>query len=1135
MERSEANALPVIGVGASAGGLEALRELFGGFSGKPGMAFVVVQHLDPDHDSLMAQLLERYTEMTVTQAAGGETLSSDNIYVIPPGHGLAVEDGVLRLTEFKDPRGLRRPIDDFFESLAMDRKGRSACLILSGTGGDGSRGLRAIKEFGGLAIAQEPSTARYDGMPVSAIGTGLVDITLPPAQMIEALRNFFDRADSINLDEAEEASDHVDEMCATLRDAVGHDFAGYKRSTLARRIARRMQVISVETSDEYLERLKADPAECQALFRDLLINVTRFFRDREEFDKLDKDVIDPMIARSRDATELRVWIAGCSSGEEAYSVAMLIAEAMSHHERRPYVQIFATDIDDKMLEIARQATYPIAALADIPVDFQAGYLQIGPDNFTISPRIRDMVRFSSHNLVRDPPYSKIDLICCRNLLIYFDEDLQRQVLPAFHFALNPGGMMFLGSSESIGRFEDLFTTVDQRARIFERRETHVRYPLKFAPVNNVRANRRLESRPAQHGHRSLDMVALSRIAERHAPVTVLVDAEGALLNSWGAVGRYLDFPDRREGNVNVIRQAKQGLSEILGPMLRDAVRTNTPKIARDVEVETGFGKQPVSALVDPVGVGAFLIVLRESGPLKPQDWDDFETYERGNSELQYLQEELQGTRLRLRTTVEELETANEELKSSNEEMMSMNEELQSTNEELTTVNDELKAKIDQVTTANADLKNFFESTDLAVIVVDEELRVRSYTEAAARIFAIHQGGLGASLSMIRGQVADQDYISFAAEAAKFGKATDYRTSTLDGSKQFLVRILPYRLLDGSLGGATVVFTEVTRVLNLEEALTEERARLQMALDVARIGVWEYEPATGNTLLDDTEMALLGIQSPEDGRQMDAILDRLPAEDRDRVNSALRRAMSGTVGYDEVFRVIHPDGTQRWMHGLGRTVEVASGTKFIGVTFDVTAERQLLAERELMLREMNHRVKNLFAVITSLVRLCERNSETINQFSADLCGRIQSLGLSHNLTMNADGNRATLRAMIETALNPAGGEAAVSLDGPEVTVSPEQITPLAMIFHEWVTNAVKYGALHQPEGELSVSWSRLGGRITLCWEERASQIEGHVDSGPAGFGTKMIEMSAKQLGGKATHTSSAGKFRRVLTFADAVAP
>ena len=1119
--------LPVVGIGASAGGLEALRELFIGFNGAPGMAFVVVQHLDPNHDSLMAQLLERYTDMTVTQAAGGETLRADHVYVIPPAHGLAVEDGVLRLTEFRDPRGLRRPIDDFFESLAKDRGPRSACVILSGTGGDGSRGLRAIKELGGLSVVQEPKTARYDGMPVSAIATGLVDIVVPPPQIVEALRNFFDRATAIRLGEAEEAADNLDEMCATLRDAVGHDFSGYKRSTLSRRIARRMQVIDIKTSEEYLARLRADSGECQALFRDLLINVTRFFRDRKEFDTLNEQVIDPMIANSRDAREIRIWIAGCSSGEEAYSVAMLVAEAMERHDRRPYVQIFATDIDDKMIEIARAATYPLAELSDIPSEFQAGYLDVGVEHFTIAPRIRDMVRFSSHNLVRDPPYSKIDLICCRNLLIYFDEHLQRQVMPAFHFSLVDEGKLFLGSSESIGRFDDLFATIDQRARIFARRDTITRYPLTFNATPPIRRRGKPEQTPADTRHRSVDMAALTRLAERHAPVSVLVDAEGMLLNQWGSVGRYLDFPDRIDGQVNVLRQAKSGLSILLGPLLRDAVRANSPKIARDVTVQTDFGAQPLAVMVDPVGSGTFLIVLRETGDLTPRATDDFDDYERGDGELQYLQDELQSSRLRLRTTVEELETANEELKSSNEEMMSMNEELQSTNEELTTVNDELKAKVDQVTTANEDLKNFFDSTEIVVLVVDEKLNLRSATDVADKLFALHPEHIGAPLTTLPSMLQDRDYIAMARDAARSGHVSEYRTMTEDGERQYVGRVLPYRLLDGSLAGATLIFTDVTDALKLEDTLVEERARLRLALDVAGIGIWEYEPASGRTKLDDKERALLGIEHEADGEFVDPILARLPADDRDRINSALRLAMDGQQVFDETFRMSIGDDELRWLHGLGRKVQIRGADKFIGVTYDVTAERELLAERELVLREMNHRVKNLFAVITALTKMSARDAADVQSFADELCDRIHALGRSHGMSVDQALGGTDLRSVVELALEPTANGQHVTLEGDRVELPNRAITPLSMILHEWATNSTKYGALSVPDGRIAISWSLNDDGAVIDWREEGG--DGGDNNDTPGFGTQLVNMSARQLGGSATAQSIEGGYRRTLTF------
>lgn len=1124
---SQQDDLPIVAIGASAGGLEALREVFTGFRGLPQMAFVVVQHLDPNHDSLMAQLLERYTDMAVTQAAGGEQIEANHIYVIPPGHGLAIENGRLRLTEFTDPRGMRRPIDDFFESLANDRRNRAACVILSGTGGDGSRGLRAIKEHGGLAVVQDPSSARYDGMPVSAIGTGLVDLVLPPPQVIEALRNFFDRADVVTLEEADEAADHIDEMCRTLREAVGHDFSGYKRSTLSRRIARRMQVLDIETSKSYLARLRSDAGECQALFRDLLINVTRFFRDRLEFDRLNELVIEPMIAASRDAHELRVWVAGCSSGEEAYSIAMLIDAAMRRQSRHPYVQIFATDIDDQMLDLARSATYPISALPDIPSAYHANCVSIGVESFSIAPRIRDMVRFSSHNLVRDPPYSKVDLVACRNLLIYFDDDLQRQVMPAFHFALNPDGKLFLGSSETIGRFEDLFTTIDQRARIFARRDVATRYPLKFTAAPQQR--RRVAANPSlpEPRYRSLDLLAMSRVAERYASVSMLVDSEGTLLNKWGDVGRFMNFPDASESQLNAVRQARSGLSEVLGPLLRASSSSNKPHIARDVTVTTAYGEQDVAVVIEPIGSGAFLVVLRETGRLVPRDDGEFAEFERGESEIQFLQDELQGARLRLRTTVEELETANEELKSSNEEMMSMNEELQSTNEELTTVNDELKAKVDQVTTANADLKNFFDSTDLVVIVVDRDLRVRSATDVAHRLFPAPTGLVGTPLSRVETELEDDRFLTYAMDAAKSDKSGEYRAVTKDGLRQFVARITPYRLLDGAIAGATLVFTEVTHTLELEEALAQERVRLRMALDVAQIGVWEYEPATGRTVLDEQERRLMGVAEGEDGSRMDPLLARLPGEDRDRVNSALRRAMDGKHIYDETFRVIDADGTVRWLHGLGRKLTLGETDRFIGVTYDVTREQEMLAGRELMLREMNHRVKNLFAIITAMIKMTSRNAESIERFSDELCERVYALGRSHSLTVDRADGSTSLDALLRTAIEPSENGQAVELEGDEAELRYNMVTPLAMIFHEWVTNSCKYGALSVADGRIDVNWT-IGddGRLAIEWVETGKSGTAASDGG--GFGKRLIAASAQQIGGQAGEEPTDAGYRRTLT-------
>ena len=1118
--------LAIVGIGASAGGLEALREVFQAYAGMPGMAFVVVQHLDPDHESLMAQLLERYTEMTVTQAQGGETIEANHIYVIPPGHGLAVQDGVLALTEFRDPRGLRRPIDEFFESLAQDRGRRSACVILSGTGRDGSRGLRAIKENGGLAIVQDPDSARYDGMPLSAISTSLVDMVVKPGQVIECLRNFFERADAIELGEDHgELASQIDGICAVLQEVTGHDFSGYKRSTLSRRIARRMQVVGLETMVDYLARLEGDIGECEALFRDLLINVTRFFRDEDEFERLAEEVIDPLIKNASENREIRVWVPGCSSGEEAYTIALLMAESMRKHNKRPYVQIFATDIDDKMLDIARQGAYPLAALRDIPPQMHE-YLDIGPDHFRIKTRIRDMVRFSLHNVVRDPPFSKLDLVSCRNVLIYFDEDLQRVVIPTLHFALADGGKLFLGSSETIGRFDDLFETTDQRSRLYDRKAAVGRYALRLTQQRRRMdpVVRPVERQPATST--SAHFSALERIAERYAPVSILVDQEGLLLDRWGATGRYLDFPDRFDQNIHAVRQAKPGLREVIGPLLREVANEKSRKIARDIDVMTDFGPQKIDLMCEPINGGAYLVVFKAVGPIESQSEEDFQDYIRGEGELQYLQDELQSARFRLRSTVEELETANEELKSSNEEMMSMNEELQSTNEELTTVNDELKAKVDQLTVANADLKNFFDSTQVAVVVVDGDLAIRSYTDEATAIMRVDDRKVGINIREIPHDFEDDRLIEHARRSAKEGLTSEFRAQTVNEDATYMIRCLPYRLLDGTVDGATLVFTEITKALSLEQELDEERARLRMALEVAKIGVWEYDPSSGRTELDDTERELFGIDEVAEGEFMEPILALLPGEDRDRVNSALRRAMDGEHTFDEVFRLPMKDGSERWLHGLARRISVGDKKKFVGVTYDVTAERELLEQRELMIREMNHRVKNLFAVISALIAMSVRNAKDVKEFANDLRDRIEALGRAHSLTTDPGDSRFTLRKIFETIVQPAANGQSVELNGNETEIAPRSVTPLALICHEWTTNSAKYGALSVPDGNISISWETKGDRVAIDWEESGKSSEG---DGVEAFGSQLITATSRQLGGSASGAATDDGYSRRLEF------
>ncbi|MFW2589442.1 CheR family methyltransferase [Sagittula sp. SSi028] len=1126
------NAFPVVGVGASAGGLEALRELFSGPAGdvKLGMSFVVIQHLDPNHESLMAQLIERYTSMTVTQAAGGEVLEQDHIYVIPPGHGLSIQAGRLHLTEFTDPRGLRRPIDDFFETLARDCGPLSACVILSGTGADGTRGLRAIKEYGGVCVVQDPESASYDGMPTSAIGTGLADYVAHPSDILNILNRFFDFSETQKqADVSTEIFDFIKDICDTIQHRLGHDFTKYKRSTLSRRIARRMQVRGLESPRDYLTIVRSDDEECAALFQDLLINVTRFFRDPVEFGHLDEMVVRPLVDSCDPDGEIRVWVAGCSSGEEAYSIAMLLHRAMLMAGKKPLVQVFATDIDPKMLDIARAGAYPLSALPDIPEDLRNRYTVAGSNSFTITQNIRDMVRFSLHSVIKDPPFSKIDLVSCRNLLIYFDESLQRDVVPLLHFSLREDGYLFLGASEAISRYEDMFRIVSQSARLFRRQKGAARYSLRLPQQNrpnlptpqpfSVQTTRR----PNQN---SAEQTALRRLAEAYAPASMLVDSGGNLLHRYGNLSKFLDFPDGRERSLHVPSLAKHGLREVIGGQIRDASSKQRKLLVRDVQVDTGLGKLGCDVMCEPLEDGTVLVILRETGVLVPSVPDGFEEIEPGDGHLRYLELELQSTRHRLDTTVEELETTNEELKSSNEEMLSMNEELQSTNEELTTVNDELKSKVDELVVANTDLSNFFNSTELAVVVVDQDLRVRSFTEAAGQLFGLEKGSVGHRFGDVSGGLSGTDFVGPLAQAAGEASAQEFRVHSEDTDQDFVARALPYKRNDGTYAGATLVLADVTDTLKLERNLEEERHRLQLALKVARIGVWEYEPVSDQTRIDETERELLDVD-PEEGAQMETILARLEPEARDRVNGALRQAMDGTRDFNEIFALPLRDGGRRWLHGMGRRYGDSLDNKFIGVTYDVTAERDLLDQRELMIREMNHRVKNLFAIISALISISAREASDVSEFAMGLRARIRSLAESHGLTNNgADVRPAPVREVIETVLRPSLSSQTVEITGDAAPVRIDQMTSIALILHEWGTNSTKYGALSVDDGRIDVSISVADGMAHVDWRETGGN--GAATTGN-GFGTALVDATAKQLGATVNAGPIDGGFQRKLAF------
>ncbi|MAQ38905.1 MAG: chemotaxis protein CheB [Thioclava sp.] len=1103
--------LYVVGIGASAGGLEALRDLLEPARVDDPSAYVVVQHLDPNHESLLAELLGRSTSLEVLQAEDGAKLEAGHVYTIPPGYGLEVENGRLKLSEFAQPRGLRRPIDDFFVSLGQDLGRRAVCVILSGTGTDGSVGLRAVKEHGGFCIAQD-ATARYDSMPNSAVATGMVDVVSAPSDVIARITEFRN-VDPDQVNTAPPVSGTLDEICAALNRLTGHDFAQYKRSTLERRIQRRMQVVGILHPREYLERLEREEDEPLALLGDLLINVTRFFRDSAHFEALNETAIKPMVEKADDGGALRIWVPGCSSGEEAYTLAMLIDRAIHASGKEIDFQIFATDIDERMLAIAREGRYPVSVLLDLPERYRDLYTIGREGNFQITAALRDRVRFSPHSLIKDPPFSRLDLVSCRNLLIYFGEKLQARALPIFHYALNPGGVLFLGPSETIGRHEELFDPIDGAMRIFRSIGPRSPYPTEL-PMRSDPHARLAPLRPKTTDRRTKDWnttLASNRILDLYAPATLNVDRDGAILAATGRLGKYLEIDPSETGQGYAQSLARAGLREALSAVIRESAELGTRKIVRDVEVISETGRQRVDVLADPLSDDTLLIVFRDRGPFEALDEYDFDEIAPSESHVQVLEAELRATRNRLRTTVEELETANEELKSSNEEMMSMNEELQSTNEELATVNDELKTKVEELSTANADLRNIFDSKLHALVTVDRKLRLRNFTDGASEMIRLRGSDRGRPLDDIQNLLDTPEVMIELINTILEGELPrPRRVKSTELGKVWSLSATPYLNSRGDVEGATLVFTDITEALRLETELTQKGERLQLALEIAQIGVWSIIEPSGDVEIDESVAAFFELDAAGT-YPIARFFERVAEHDRARVEQAVREARDNGSELEVDYELDLPSGTKRHLRATGRMMGEGKEHRLLGLSVDITADEEAAQMRELMLREMNHRVKNLFSIVSGMLRIAGRSAASPRELVEDVGQRINALARSHDLARTrTSGAAIPLREVIETTLAPYDDPSKFLIDGPDVDVPTHHLTALALIFHEWSTNAAKYGVLGPREGDLEITWSMENDdTVILSWNERYREAL-QLDTNKQGFGSTLVDISASQI-------------------------
>ena len=831
--------LRVVGIGASAGGIEALRGFFQNMPANDRLAFVVMLHLSPDRTSMLAEVLGRWTDMPVEQAINGDAVAAGHVYVIPPNTLMTIEAGRLHLRAPTTPMRENTPIDIFFTSLAADCGPRGIGVVLSGTGSDGALGLKAIKQAGGVSLVQggDGSGPQYSGMPASAIATGAVDLILPVDVMPQHILRLGTRpeheaappdATSADINEARPV------ICGILRNRVGHDFSGYKEQTFTRRVQRRMQFIGLGLED-YVQRLRTDPAEVELLFHDLLIGVTTFFRDQETFDTLAQIVLPQLFEGKGADNAVRIWVPGCATGEEAYSLAILLREYMANLTATPTVQIFATDIDEAAIAVARNGRYPAQLLKDVSHARLERFFTAADGTYLVRKEVRDLCTFSAHSVIRDPPFSRIDLVSCRNLLIYLDTDLQARVIPAFHYALARGGYLLLGGSEMVTRHGELFTPIDKRHRIFQRRNAPG-VPLQLSPLAMPSRHLPVPSprrRDAASGWSSAAQSAGDRILERYAPPFVVVNTEGVVLHFSSRTGRYLE-PAPGMPSRDLVAMARRGLRVELRAALREALATGQTVERQRVNVELNGGTQPLTLTVEPLpardGDRLFLVVFSDAGAARPHDEAAEAPLADGSSATETLEHELVELREQLQSTVEEYETALEELKSANEELQSVNEEMQSTNEELETskeeiqsmneelqtVNAQLTVKVDELDHANSDLRNLFESTRVATIFLDRFMVVRGFTPAVAGIYNLIPGDRGRPISDIASQIDYGDLRPDVRRVLDELEPFERRVARHDGSAHYLMRILPYRTADDRVDGALVTFLDVTSMVQAEQ-------------------------------------------------------------------------------------------------------------------------------------------------------------------------------------------------------------------------------------------------------------------------------------------------------------------------------
>lgn len=950
-----------VGIGASAGGLEALEGFFKAMPVDTGMVFIVIQHLSPDYKSLMNELLARYTKMEIHIAEDGMETLPNHIYLIPPKYNLTIYHGKLYLEEQNNHNRLNLPIDIFFKSLAQDQGKHAVGVILSGTGSDGTLGVRALKEQGGMIMVQEESSAKFDGMPSSSISTGLVDYICNVEQMAEELMNFIEhpleKDTELIIKKVNREMDHLSRIYMLLRESSGVDFTYYKENTVLRRIERRIKINRLTTIEEYVVFLASSNKEKETLYRELLIGVTNFFRDQEAF----RALVDKVFPRlSLENNSIRIWSAACSTGEEVYSLAILIAEFIEQNNLNVDVKIFATDIDRNALDIAGKGFYPDSILADVDIDLLAKYFIRKENGYEIRESIRNMIVFARHNILKDPPFSKLDLLVCRNLFIYFKPEMQQKVLGMFYYSLAPHGFLMMGSSESIGEMNDAFEVIDSKWKIFRYKSgynAHLSNNLtsispRYAMDHSHTISESILSRNAKSEH--LLMNALSTLL----PAAVILDERNNIMQVINDMSKYLKIkPGKFTSDIfsNLPSDLALFVNSIMRRLKAGEVSIITESV-KGIEERMDLVVKITGRTIDYGSQNAYLLSFEEEvnevftqSPTASNLVFDYEASER----IRQLELDLQISKESLQATVEELETSNEELQSSNEELIASNEELQSTNEELQSVNEELytvnseyQYKIEELVNLNNDLNNLIKNTDVGALYLDRKLCIRKITPIVSKITNILPTDLGRPIAHIAAVKGYEEMISDVDLVVENLQPIDRELIDHLG-KTWLVRIRPYRTEYNAVEGIIITFVDISSLKNEKERLFETNRRLEAAMQYGNMAWWEWDVKTGVVIFNEKKATMLGYTVEEFPSNVYEICNLIHPEDYDETMKCMEDHMYGRTPLWEVtYRIKRKDGTYAWYYDRGSVIKRGLGGEplyLIGTVIDVSRIKTLEKE------------------------------------------------------------------------------------------------------------------------------------------------------------------------------------------------